>query len=350
MKVSVDVEYLSCPITQEIFKDPVVADDQIVYERDAIEDWFWKNNISPTTRERISRNLASCIFMQRIVGRAIEMYPELKDQQYNVSDSDRIATLINQGRVNEIKKYKRFNIIELRKNNSINILLEKRDTETMKYIIDHADDLHGILNGRKLIHIVCSYGIPDIIKQIIDKSVDLECPDESDWRPIHYICRYSTPEMIKYIIDKGVNLEVECSRKWRPIHFICRYSTPEMIKYIIDKGVNLETVSDIGWKPIHYICKYSTPDVIRYIIDKGVNLEDGIDDGWRAIHMICYYSDADTVRYIIEKGVDLSTRVKKFNNEAVDYNYVDLLERNEKMTDEEYDNLMITLTTINANG
>ena len=116
----------------------------------------------------------------------------------------------------------------------------------------------------------CKY--ENILKYVIDNTIDLECKNDFEQRPIHWICVYSTPEMIKYIIDKGVNLECENKYKMRPIHIICKNSTPEMIKYIIDKGVNLEYEDCWEWRPIHLICAYSTPEMIKYIIDKEIKL------------------------------------------------------------------------------
>jgi len=45
---------LSCPITLELFRDPVVAQDGHTYERKAIEDWIHKNGTSPITNQKIS--------------------------------------------------------------------------------------------------------------------------------------------------------------------------------------------------------------------------------------------------------------------------------------------------------
>lgn len=42
---------LICPITQEIFRDPVRAADGFVYERDAITRWIFQKGTSPFTRK-----------------------------------------------------------------------------------------------------------------------------------------------------------------------------------------------------------------------------------------------------------------------------------------------------------
>lgn len=48
------IENFLCPITTEVMTDPVVAESGFTYERSAIEAWFKKNRIDPTTGEEVS--------------------------------------------------------------------------------------------------------------------------------------------------------------------------------------------------------------------------------------------------------------------------------------------------------
>lgn len=61
------VEELYCPITRELFHDPVVAADGIVYERSAILKWFSRRCSSPTTGLTITTTLHDCIFVRRTI-------------------------------------------------------------------------------------------------------------------------------------------------------------------------------------------------------------------------------------------------------------------------------------------
>ena len=45
---------LLCPITLELFRDPVVAEDGHTYEREAIVEWIKKNGRSPLTDQSLS--------------------------------------------------------------------------------------------------------------------------------------------------------------------------------------------------------------------------------------------------------------------------------------------------------
>jgi hypothetical protein len=43
-----------CPITQELLREPVIAEDGHTYEKEAIQNWLSKNQTSPLTRKQIS--------------------------------------------------------------------------------------------------------------------------------------------------------------------------------------------------------------------------------------------------------------------------------------------------------
>jgi hypothetical protein len=46
-----DNDELVCPITMEVFRDPVLAGDGRIYEREAITRWIFEHGTSPFTRE-----------------------------------------------------------------------------------------------------------------------------------------------------------------------------------------------------------------------------------------------------------------------------------------------------------
>ena len=175
------IENLVCPITKQVFRNPVTLCDGITYEYLAIKEWLEKTNKSPITNQPIILNDSVSIVIKNTIDELENnnlLDSQLRHQEYTI---------------NKKKIIKKFNYS----------LFEKMSECEKKNYLD---------------------------------TEDLECIDNNNWRPIHYICKFSTPEMIKYIIDKGVDLECKTNENWRPIHYICSYSTPEMIKYIIDKG------------------------------------------------------------------------------------------------------------------
>ena len=50
------LDFLKCSITGEIFLDPVIADDGHCYEREALEDWLKINRESPSSIKKQKQN------------------------------------------------------------------------------------------------------------------------------------------------------------------------------------------------------------------------------------------------------------------------------------------------------
>ena len=73
---------LICPITLELFRDPVLALDGHTYERKAIEDWIRQNGTSPLTRQELSLgHLYSNLLVKNLVA-DFEKSLEQKNYQF----------------------------------------------------------------------------------------------------------------------------------------------------------------------------------------------------------------------------------------------------------------------------
>lgn len=69
---------ITCPITCQIFVDPVVAEDGFTYEKTAILTWLKKKSISPMTKKPISKNIYPNILIKQIKNEYLEKNPEKK--------------------------------------------------------------------------------------------------------------------------------------------------------------------------------------------------------------------------------------------------------------------------------
>lgn len=206
--MNIEIKDLICPITKQIFRNPITLEDEITYE-------------------------------YAIVETSIKI---IKSKNYNY------------------KIYKNINLIlrniidELEKNNLIDSNLRYPDYVIKKFDfnLEYFKNLNTIQKQ----------------KDYLD-DVDLETYiDTNNYKPIHYISQYSTPEVIKYIIDKGVDLEAQTKHGCKPIHFICRCQSPEAIKYIIDKGVDLECETNDGRMPIDFVSNQEIIDYMRKKINE----------------------------------------------------------------------------------
>ncbi|CAF1020715.1 unnamed protein product [Didymodactylos carnosus] len=71
---------LTCPITCDLFRDPVVAADGHTYEREAIVKWIHENGTSPITRQRIT---IDTLISNYTVKKLVEEFEEItRSQKY----------------------------------------------------------------------------------------------------------------------------------------------------------------------------------------------------------------------------------------------------------------------------
>lgn len=78
---------LNCPISGQLFYDPVVAEDFNIYEREVIEKWFKIKNISPLTNVKIGNNLISSHSTKLKVEQFLKNNPDKISEQYIPQDT-----------------------------------------------------------------------------------------------------------------------------------------------------------------------------------------------------------------------------------------------------------------------
>jgi hypothetical protein len=78
-----DEKIITCPITSQIFLNPVTTCDGHTYEKDAIKKWFENNDKSPMTNIKLSnKKLIKSILISHFVDGYIKSNPEKKNDQY----------------------------------------------------------------------------------------------------------------------------------------------------------------------------------------------------------------------------------------------------------------------------
>lgn len=97
--ISVDeIQDFHCPISWDIFKDPVILEDGFTYERDNISEWLSKNRTSPTTNRKLNNKK---IIPNQIVKNIINIHQELllsfnTCKQQIIDSEKQIQTLISE--------------------------------------------------------------------------------------------------------------------------------------------------------------------------------------------------------------------------------------------------------------
>jgi len=268
---------LICPITQQVFYEPVVADDGYIYEKDAIEEWLRNKKISPMTRESISEKVISLQFMKTLVGDYLTKNPQMKARQY-------IGT-------KQFKKYS-ITIFEHIKNHEFSKLLDYDE-----YITDTLDSKILKINGKKkerdvsyLEYLLMNCKDESIITYVIDNLNVI-----SDSLAL-YMARYSSEELnIKY--EEKTTLRFNTKFNWNPFHFFIKRNFVQIIEKI-GKNYSYQGLNDRTKKnesPLMMAINRNNLDIVNIFLQYEMHVT--IDD---IVYAIKYRLHYDTIKKMFD--------------------------------------------------
>lgn len=71
-----------CPISQQIFLEPVLCQDGQIYEKQMIQKWIEENPTSPITRQPITSQFIDCHELKYQIQQDLILHPEWRQQQF----------------------------------------------------------------------------------------------------------------------------------------------------------------------------------------------------------------------------------------------------------------------------
>ncbi len=282
-------EELRCPITHEIFLDPVVCEDGFVYERYAIENWFKKRLTSPlTNREIVNTNTFPVFYVKKMIDDILAKDPQLKKEQYkfvatHLDNTKEVDRSIQNRKYRELLRYTQYSLTVLFNNRDYfeDFMMQCTDLSVFKHVLENCND---IVNARcrndfSILHFVCRHIIDPIlrftlIKMIVEKKVDVNAQTRYKYTALHYLATYSANlNEIKYLIENGADPNITTDKNYKLIDCLCsNLNHPEdavdIIQYLISTGAKIDPVSmqDYRSHPIYIACANNNATLTVYLL------------------------------------------------------------------------------------
>ncbi len=279
--MSIDIKDMYCPITHQIFLNPVIAADGFTYEEDAIEEWLKKSCLSPMLGTKMSKKT----YIQNTVMRNMVKYVLNKNKELEEEQYERIYTFNNI--IDEIKGCQEINIEEIKEivdynacnNGDFRTFITNENIHKMTKKIKKSE--FAMINGGcRLIDFYLSYcKDEELIKYVLDCTPELD-KEINGITILRYASQYQTPKIIRMILEKCDNYDVFKIVKDTNIFYkLCiKRDTHEIIKDILSKNNNNELLkaNDVyvekGSKYIHAVCAYGISETIDILIKGGLLL------------------------------------------------------------------------------
>jgi hypothetical protein len=274
-------DFITCPITYNIFSNPVLCSDGIIYESESIEKWLENSNKSPWTKEILStKDLIPVNTLKRFIDKYLELNPDEISERYESGKTKQEIRSLIESDIKYILNFQSPDLLTFFKiiHKLSTDVLQKifKNYKVVKHIVDNINVNISDINGTNLIHYVACYSSYKIIKLLCDiNTLDMMVEDSKSWTMMHYLCNRSESknicQIIKYIIDnKNVYLHCQNDDGWTPIHFIFYFGSEDIVKYFVDINLNIDIENNFGIKPVDLLmARYShSPKTYRQFAKK----------------------------------------------------------------------------------
>lgn len=320
-------KFLKCPLTNLFYYDPVIAEDGYVYEHMAIVYWLNNDKRSPKTDELINKRFISAKHQKELVNEYLKENPDLIEERftnkkpYYLFKGDFINDMLN-GIYNNLHNY-------------TDILLN-----------DYMNNGYTVFY-----YLIANCKNKEIIKRVIDNSIDMDMCNDKGTRPIHIACKYGDIEIIKYLVNKKVSLDkIDNITGDKCIHFLYKNDIydNDLIKIFLTKD-SANSFDKDGFLPIHILAKkFTSWDQINPFLDIEFDIGKESKEGYSALHYICRFCDnIDLIKQFISLNIKLG--IMKENNNKIDrmiYNNTNLNIENRQKIVYFYLDKMLNRTTI----
>lgn len=246
---NMNLEILKCPITHDIFYDPVIAQDGIVYERVQIENWLMKNKTSPIKRCEMADSLVECILIKNLVEEFLQKNPEFKCEQYkpNMSytfNKQRIITFVSEKRFDKLLFYNSFDLEDMISNALIETILKSNNAKSILHVIDNAININASYNGYTLLHKVCRHSNTEILQYLLKKDINVNGISLDGWTPLSLLCKYGSYNSLKSLCEvKDLDYDGNSDANIYPLLLIAEDGDIDSVRLIVNKVKNLKVVN-----------------------------------------------------------------------------------------------------------
>lgn len=282
------LKHITCPLTDLIFCDPVLASDGKFYELTAIKNHLSKNINSPTTGEKLDSTLLKAPEIKKIVDDFITNNPEYTNDKFLFRKPFYLFTkdfhdLLKNKKYDQLKEFTSIMLnTEFNRETLFSIICQNCPTDIIKYVIDNSLDYDSYdRNKLKPLHIACKYAPDEVIIHLAQKGVDLNAEDLYGETPMGYaiIYRKEYQSAVTKLIGLGANINKMNKSGMTIAHYLITNNDLETLKLCINYNLNMSTISNKlgGINLLQFAFKEANEDIIKYLIDLNTCLDIDID-------------------------------------------------------------------------
>ena len=158
--------------------------------------------------------------------------------------------------------------------------------------------------GNTLLHLACYYNRGDILKYLLDQSVDIEVEDEMGLTPLNHSMRYGHSVMMETLLKAGANpshLDRNSASMW---HIAATSPSPDILDKLFQKGkiVELEIRNSFGYTPLMCAIASGRKENLEKLLAHDAKLDTKDDSANGVLHLASTTGSSEILKILLQRG------------------------------------------------
>lgn len=334
-------ENLFCPLTLQLFHEPVFAKDGHTYERQAIEKWFRTKQISPMTRQEITTELVPnydkktqidhfhqkykiCTigeFLNSIRESGIETFKKLSFigtylQSINFDEYPSLQTTTDKELVDVKNKHK--SVVT-----ALCLAADCGDLALCEELLKLGSNVN-LTNGHLWtpLHLASSMGFLDVVELLLKNKANINALTELNYTPLNLTLsilssyKKNCDNMLKVatlLINSGANVNTPCKNCSTPLHFAAQTRNLELVKLLIQKGAKIDEKNINDSSPIHDAIEGGSKEIFEELLNSGANITIADKQGMLPFHLSVKNNHLPILERLLNQNTPINSKVSKGN-------------------------------------
>ena len=182
-------------------------------------------------------------------------------------------------------------------------LKEVKDLVERSADVNRKDD-----KNNTALHIAAKYSSVEIVQLLIDHGADVNCKNWDSDTAAHHAVKSDLVELVEILVKHGADIN---SKNWKnetTLHHACKSGSVKMVKYLTEHGAEVNCKNRQYENALHYAVGSKSLEIVKHLVENDVDINCKNRKNETALHRAVNSGSWEIVKYLVDHGADTSCR------------------------------------------
>jgi ankyrin repeat protein len=255
-------------------------------------------------------NRSSCllpiILLSKMYGRQINSFDSFK----NIPSVLHHSVIVDYSEIFDVILKLPYVVTKFGNNNLLHVSAIYNSSNCLKILLSNRIYMRKVNKGnrknRSPIMLACQARNLDVIRLLLQSSVDVNACDRDQVSPLYLACLRGLMDVVQVLIEKKADVNMPCNQKFTPLSAASVGGHLEVVKYLVDLKADFDHADANGITPLTKASFCGHIEIVRFLIHVGANVNSKDQKRFTPLHRACFGGHDDVVRLLIDRQADVN--------------------------------------------